>query len=94
MQAKEIREYLDSLPNGTHTVTVEYTDGIVSADFEVSNSNVQGTTGEKSGNSWIWILPLAIAILCGMITVVIYIKRKENSKVYEEEYEEYDEDDE
>lgn len=87
-------EYLDSLPNGTHTVTVEYTDGIVSADFEVSNSNVQGTTGEKSGNSWIWILPLAIAILCGMITVVIYIKRKENSKVYEEEYEEYDEDDE
>lgn len=87
-------DYLESLANGRHTITVEYTDGTVSAHFEISNSKNQGTDKEKTVSSWIWILPLAVAILCGMFAAVIYFKRKESSKIYEEEYEEYDEDEE
>lgn len=85
-------DFLDSLSNGSHEITVEYTDGIVSAKFAVSGSVNQGTDEEKSVSSWIWILPLAVAILCGMVAVVIYLRRKENSRNYEEVYEEYDDD--
>ena len=39
-------------------------------------------------------LLLIAAILCGLFAAVIYFKRKEEAKVYEDEYEEYDEDEE
>ena len=84
-------EYLDSLSNGSHEITIEYTDGIVSAKFSVSGSQNAGSDGEKPVRNWIWILPLMVAVVCGMVTIVIYLKRKENAQNYEEEYDEDEE---
>lgn len=87
-------DFLNTLEDGIHEITAIYTDGVVTAKFEVSGGFHQNSDGEKSANKWIWILPLAIAILCGMFAVVIYFKHKEATKANEEEYEEYDEDEE
>lgn len=87
-------DFLNTLPDGIYEVIAVYSDGMATTQFEVIGGAHPKDNDEKTVSKWIWILPLAIAVLCGMFAAVIYFKRREEARVYEEEYEEYDEDDE
>ncbi len=86
--------FLDTLQDGIYEISVVYSDGIAVTQFEVTGGAHPKGDDEKTISKWVWILPLAIAVLCGMFAAVIYFKRREEAKVYEEEYEEFYEDDE
>ena len=88
------QEYLNTLLDGTYELTIVYTDGQASTQFTVSDHNNIGGQEEKGLSPWLWLLPLAVIVL-GVLFVVVFIwKRKLEARVYEEEYEEYDEDEE
>lgn len=70
-------DYLKTLSASTHKLTVVYTDGECSADFEVKKAELTPETGDNS-NSALW-LALLCAACAGVIGTMVCGKRKEYS---------------
>ena len=85
-------EYLTKLSVGRHTLTVVYSDGECSADFEIRAAQSGGATpdpdekpdpddGPQTGNGslvWLWIVLLLISggVLAGGAYIMIARKKK------------------
>lgn len=77
-------DYLKTLPAGAHTLTVVYTDGECSTDFEVKVSQTEnggGSGSEKSpqtgdhSNLTLWFAILTVSAV-GMLGTMVYKKRR------------------
>jgi flagellar basal body-associated protein FliL len=66
-------EYLETLDDGEHTLTVRYDDGEASCKF----------TTESAGASWLWLLVLLLILLAivgsGLMFFFIYKKKEEKN---------------
>lgn len=73
-------EYLNTLSVGKHTLTVIYTDGEISGEFEIVK-NAEASISETSDNSNIafWIILMFIAA-CGSTGTMVYSRKKKYSK--------------
>ena len=73
-------EYLNTLSEGKHTLTVLYTDGQTSGQFEVLRQSENGTpqTGDTA-DSMLWLILMILS--CGLAGTVAYsrIKKRKNS---------------
>lgn len=87
-------EFLNTLQDGIYKLTIVYTDGQANSQFEIHGGNHAGGDQEKGISPWVWLLPIAVVILVFLFLIVFILKRRAEARVYEEEYEEYDEDDE
>ncbi len=87
-------EFLNALQDGIYKLTIVYTDGQSTSQFEIHGGNHAGGDQEKGISPWVWLLPIAVVILAFLFLIVFIVKRRAEARVYEEEYEEYDEDDE
>ena len=72
--------YLDTLSVGKHTLTVIYSDGQTSGEFEIlkKSDTITPETGDNS-NADIWFALMLVAT-CGLIGMTIYNRRKKYSK--------------
>lgn len=72
-------DYLAALEDGIHELTVVYTNGMATTNFEVYNdgSTPPSQENQTGGNGW-WflIIPLIIALLCGAIALSIFLRKK------------------
>lgn len=73
-------DYLHTLSVGKHTLTIFYTDGEVSGEFEIIKSQDTATleTGVSS-NVVLWA-SCAVIATCALIATMVYIHKKKNSK--------------
>lgn len=73
-------EYLNTLSVGKHTLTVIYTDGETSGEFEIVKNAETATpeTGDNSNMS-LWIALMFIAA-CGLTGAMVYGRKKKYSK--------------
>ena len=79
-------EYLETLSVGTHTLTVQYTDGEASCEFTIVKKPAEGTdndtqtpeTGDNN-NMALWITLMFIAA-CGLTGVMAYGRKKKYGK--------------
>lgn len=73
-------EYLNTLSVGKHTLTVIYTDGEVSGEFEILKDTETPTpdTGDNN-NMALWITLMFIAA-CGLTGVMAYGRKKKYGK--------------
>ena len=77
-------EYLETLSVGTHTLTVQYTDGEASCEFTIAEKPAEGTdndtqtpeTGDNS-NMMLWIALLFVS--GGVLSAVTYRKKKQTN---------------
>ena len=88
------KAYLNTLQDGIYELTVLYTDGQVTTQFQVKGGNYPDGSGHFRINPWFFLLPLALTILVVLFGAVFIIRKRAEARVYKEEYEEYYEDDE
>lgn len=88
------KAYLNTLQDGIYELTVLYTDGQVTTQFQVQGGNYPDGSRHFRLNPWFFLLPLALTILVILFGAVFIIRKRAESRVYKEEYEEYYEDDE
>jgi len=71
--------YLAALKDGIHELTVVYSNGTATTNFEVYNDGSAPPSQEESssgGGWWILIIPLCIALLCGAIALSVFLRKK------------------
>lgn len=88
------KAYLNTLQDGIYELTVLYTDGQVTTQFQVKGGNYPDGSGHFRINPWFFLLPLALTILVVLFGAVFIIRKRAEARVYQEEYEEYYEEDE
>lgn len=73
-------EYLNTLSVGKHTLTVIYTDGEISGEFEIVKNAETATleTGDNI-NVALWITLMSIAA-CGLSGTMVYGRKKKYGK--------------
>ena len=73
-------EYLNTLSVGKHTLTVIYTDGETSGEFEILKDTETPTpdTGDSS-SMVLWITLMFIAV-CGLSGAMVYGRKKKYGK--------------
>ena len=86
--------FLTTLQDGIHELTVLYTDGQVSTKFQVSGGSFSDGGGKLRINLWFFLLPPVIAVLFILFAAAFIIRKRAEARIYKEEYEEYDEDEE
>ena len=86
--------FLTTLQDGIHELTVLYTDGQVSTKFQVSGGNFSDGNGKLRISLWFFLLPPVIAVLFILFAAAFIIRKRAEARIYKEEYEEYDEDEE
>lgn len=86
--------FLNTLQDGIYELTAIYTDGQVSTQFQVQGGNYPDGSKQLRINPWFFLLPLALAILIVLFGAVFIVRKRAESRIYKEQYEEYDEDDE
>ncbi len=86
--------FLNTLQDGIYELTVVYTDGQVSTKFQVSGGSLSEGNGKIHINLWVFLLPPVIAILVVLFAAAFIIRKRAEARIYKEEYEEYDEDEE
>ena len=78
-------DYLNTLSVGKHTLTVIYTDGEATGEFEIlkkTETTTPETTTPQTGdnsNVGLWITLLFVAA-CGLTGTTVYSRRKKHNK--------------
>lgn len=73
--------FLQTLSEGTHTITVIYTDGETSGTFRIPPKTTEPTTPATGDNAnlLLWVVVLALC-MAGMVVVLVLRKKRNNTK--------------